>query len=120
LLLEKALAGEIPVAISQPFLDETLRVLREKFQWSAAELEVARTTIENCTQRFTPTRTLNIIEEDEPDNRILECAEASGSEYIVSGDKDLHRVGRYGNARVVKVAEMLELVSRKNWPNPES
>src|SRR5438552_3902484 len=118
MLLEKALAGEVQVAISQPILDETLHVLRRKFGWSDVALEAAQATIEGCTHRVTPTRTLNVIKEDEPDNRILECAEASGSEYIVSGDKDLHRLGRYGNARVIKVADMLDVVQGSGWRSP--
>jgi putative PIN family toxin of toxin-antitoxin system len=103
MLLEQALAGEIEVAISQPILHETLRVLRDKFHWSLVELETAQITIESCTLCFTPVRRLDIIKGDEPDNRILECAEISGSEYIVSGDNDLLRLGQYGNARIVKV-----------------
>jgi len=33
----------------------------------------------------------------------------------VSGDKDLHRLGQYGNARVFKVADMLDIVQGKGW-----
>jgi predicted nucleic acid-binding protein len=53
---------------------------------------------------------VDVIKEDPPDNRILECAAEAESDYIVSGDKDLHRLGRYGQARVITIAEMLALV----------
>jgi hypothetical protein len=36
----------------------------------------------------------------------------------VSGDKDLHRLGQYGNARVVKVADMLNIIQGKGWRSP--
>src|SRR4051812_14291845 len=119
MLLEKALAGAVQVAITQAILDEPLRVLRHKFEWSDRDLESARATIESCTHRVTCARTLNIIKEDEPDNRILECVEASGSEYIVSGDKDFHRLGQYGNARVIKVADMLDVLQGTGWRSPK-
>jgi predicted nucleic acid-binding protein len=41
----------------------------------------------------TPGVRLEVIKEDADDNRILECAGAAGSDYIVSGDKDLRRLG---------------------------
>ena len=33
-LLHLAIDGDLEVALSQPILDETLRILREKFGWS--------------------------------------------------------------------------------------
>ena len=44
-----------------------------------------------------------------PDNRILECAVAAGSDYIVSGDKDLLRLGSYDAIRILNVADFLAL-----------
>ncbi len=43
-----------------------------------------------------PTQTLDVIKEDPDDNRILECAAAAKSDYIVTDDKDLLRLGKYG------------------------
>jgi predicted nucleic acid-binding protein len=48
-----------------------------------------------------PEKTLGITE-DEPDNRILECAAEAGSELIVSEDRDLLRLKKHGNARIIR------------------
>jgi predicted nucleic acid-binding protein len=56
-----------------------------------------------------PTGTLDIIEEDPDDNRILECAAAARSDFIVSEDKDLLRRGQFGNARIVSIREFVKL-----------
>ena len=40
-LLQMGLEGEFDLAVSQAILDETLRVLREKFGWSADDLRDA-------------------------------------------------------------------------------
>ena len=55
------------------------------------------------------------ITEDQDDNRILECALEAGSAYIVTGDKDLHRLGQFRDARVNKVADILDVVQGTGW-----
>jgi predicted nucleic acid-binding protein len=57
-------------------------------------------------RRLVPT---TVIKENPSDNRILECAVAAGSDYIVSGDKDLLRLGRYDSIRILNVADFLDL-----------
>ena len=106
------------VAISRPILDEALRILREKFGWSEERLQGAEALMVGFARIVSPSQTLNDSKEDEPDNRILECAAEAGSEYIVSGDKDLHRLGQYGNAQVIKVADMLDIIQGKGWRSP--
>ncbi len=49
------------------------------------------------------------MKDDPDDNRILECASAAGSDYIVSGDKDLLRLGTYDSMRILNVSDFLEL-----------
>ena len=70
-------------------------------------MKQAETLIIGFARQVSPSQNLNVIKEDEPDNRILECAAEAGPEFIVSGDKDLHRLGQHGNVRVIKVADML-------------
>jgi predicted nucleic acid-binding protein len=58
--------------------------------------------------RVTPTQTLDIIQVDPPDNRILECAAAAKSDYIVTGDKrHILPLGTYAGIPIVKVADFL-------------
>ena len=117
-LLHLAIDGDLEVAISQPILDETIRILREKFGWSRERLKRTEALIVGFARQVSPSQTLNVIKEDEPDNRILECAAEAGSEFIVSGDKDLHRLGQHGNVRVIKVADMLDIILGKGWRRP--
>ena len=59
-----------------------------------------------------PALKLSVITEDPDDDRVIECAVASGSRYIVSGDKHLLRLAHYENIRVIKVAEFLTLIPK--------
>ena len=114
-LLHLAIDGDLEVAISQPILGETLRILREKFGWSRERLRLAEALIVGFARQVSPSQTLNVIKGDEPDNRILECAAEAGSEFIVSGDIGLHRLGQHGSVRVIKVADMLDIIQGKGW-----
>lgn len=48
------------------------------------------------------------MKEDEPDNRILECALEGRSNFIVTADKDLLRLGSYAGASIMRVADFLQ------------
>ena len=112
-LLQMAVDGEIEIAISQPIMDETTRVLRDKFGRSEERLAETEEWIRSFTRLVVPKQALDVIKEDPPDNRILECAEAAFSEFIVSGDQHLLRIKQHGNARIVKVADFLAIGNEK-------
>ena len=107
-LFTMAQTGVIRIDISDAILDETIRVLRDKFGWDGYRLHDARLRMASFTNRVTPAQTLDVIKEDPPDNRILECAVEAGSDYIVTWDKDLLRLGSYGNIRIIRAADFLQ------------
>ena len=83
-------------------------MLKRKFHATAEDLREAEALIASCTERATPTQSLNVITEDPDDDRILECAVATGSEIIVSGDNDLLRRGEYAGILILRVADFLQ------------
>ena len=72
-------------------------------------LQDAREKLRALGNHVSPTETLNVIKEDPDDDRILECAATAKSDFIVSEDKDLLRLGQYGNARIVSVRDFIKL-----------
>jgi len=54
-----------------------------------------------------PQRRLSVVE-DEPDNRILECAVTGQADAIVTGDKALLALRAYGGVRVLSLREYLD------------
>lgn len=107
-LLEMALDGVVSLFISDAIFQETLRVLRDKFGFSEERLARAERYIDTCTARVKPSTKIDAVKEDPDDNRVLECAEAAGCEYIITGDLDLLRLGKYGEIRIVTVRSFLE------------
>jgi putative PIN family toxin of toxin-antitoxin system len=108
-LLQMGMDGEIEIAVSQPIVDETMRVLRDKFGWSDAELRDALLVMEGCATKVTPTEALNVVPDDRDDDRILECAATARSDYVVTGDKHLLRLGTFGGIRIVNPADFLDM-----------
>ena len=80
--------------ISQPIIEELLRVLDNKFTWSAAALASVNEWIARNCQVATPMETLSALA-DEPDNRILECAVAADADLIVTGDRQMLALGDF-------------------------
>jgi uncharacterized protein len=114
-LLQTAVRGQIDLAISDHIDGEVTRILAEKFDWPKVRIVNARLLIARITRQVVPSQTVDTIKEDPADNRILECANEAGSDYIVTGDNDLHRLGQYRGVRVVGIAEMLDLVKGPGW-----
>ena len=106
-VLEMAIEGEIEVAVSDPIIDEVQRHLAGKFGWSAARAADAVESISEYAKRVTPTETIDAVTSDTDDNRVLECAVASASETIVTGDTDLLRLGNFRGIEIVRVADFL-------------
>jgi uncharacterized protein len=108
-LLHMAINGEIEIAVSQPILQEVIRVLREKFHWDGYRLHDARQQILGFAGLITPAQTLDVVKEDEPGNRILECAGEAGSDFIISAGNGLLRLGSYAGASILRAADFLQL-----------
>jgi len=108
-LLGHARAGNIRIDISDAILAETTRVLREKFQRDPYTINDVRQKLETLCNRVIPTQALDVVKEDPEDNRILECAAAAKSDYIVSEDKDLLRLGYYAGTRIVTIGDFFKL-----------
>jgi len=109
-ILEMAEDGEIRLAVSDAILEEVARVLRRpKFGWPEEEIRQALNQITRFSEHVHPKQRIDIITEDITDNRILECAAASGSDYLISGDKHLLKVGQYQGFKIVTPAEFIEI-----------
>lgn len=113
-ILQMAEDGVIHLAVSDAILDEVIKVLRrEKFGWEEGEIRRSLRQISRFAEHVEPKQRIDIITEDPTDNRILECAAASGSDYLVSGDKHVLKVGQYQGFKIVPPAEFLEIQARQ-------
>jgi uncharacterized protein len=108
--LDAARARLFQLYLSLALLDEIRRVLRHKFLWSQERLDDLTIRLEKFTSSVHPTDTIDVVTSDPDDNRVLECAMAAGSQFIVTGDNHLLELGRYGGIQIVKVADFMKLL----------
>ena len=107
LLLQKGIDGDVEIAASQPIVQETLRVLRDKFAWSDEQLTEGAAAIAAATYEVVPLERLDVVKRDPSDNRILECAVAAGAQVLVSGDSDLLSMEVFRNIEIRKLSDFL-------------
>lgn len=104
-----AVRGRLQLFTSVALLTETANVLRAKFQWSADRIQ---RLLESMSRTATVLKTdphLHVLD-DEPDNRVLECALLAEADLIVTGDRHLLRLTRYEGVAIVTLADFLALI----------
>ena len=116
-VLDLARVGSIRLAISDAIVNEVTRVLRDKFGWEDSAVLLAREQIAGFTERVEPEGQIDRVKEDPTDNRILECASAGASEFLVTGDTHLLKLGLHEATRIVSPAEFLAEVGVKGPGN---
>ncbi len=57
---------------------------------------------------------LEVVKEDQDDNTVLATGHDGKAEYIVTGDKHLLALGQFRGIHIVKVNEMLDILSRSS------
>lgn len=95
------------LVLSKLIVDELLGVLARKFSRDAEELAHVAVFLSELAQFVKPRRRLRVVE-DEPDNRILECALTGRADAIVTGDRALLALGKYRGVRIVSLRDYLD------------
>lgn len=107
----KALRGNFELFTSVAILTETVRVLQIKFEWTEDRIRQAIRNISETATVLRPRPTLHRLK-DEPDNRILECAIAAQSDWIVTGDRHLLVLKRHANSAIISLADFLAALEK--------
>jgi hypothetical protein len=92
--------------ISPQILKEVERIIKEKLFWDNHKTRSAIGRIKKFSEVVNPKERLAIIADD-PDNRILECAAAGQTDFIISGDKHLLHLKNYQGIKILTPAAFL-------------
>jgi len=97
--------------ISKDILNELKDVIsRDKFGYTDEEVNTFVEAIISFSDVINPEIKIHAIKADPDDNKILECAVASGDSYIVSGDKHLLELTEYGKIKIITPKEAIDLL----------
>lgn len=97
-----AVSGKIVNYTSMELLDELRRVISyPKLPFSAgSQIEILE-TIFSISHIVNPSELLSVIEQDDGDNRVLECALSARVDFIITGDKHLLNVQKFRGISIV-------------------
>ena len=111
MVLELALRGRFELYLSCFILEELTRVLRRKFGWGEDRVTEARRTLEKAAIVIEPQRLSDVIDANEADNRILECAMEASADYLVTGDRrHLLPLGEHQGIRILNAPRFLSVL----------
>ena len=113
-LLKLAKEGSIKIVLSLDIIKEFKEVIsREKFGFSKKQIDNVVKQILNICELIIPTIRLSIIEDDPDDDRILECAVTGNADYMVSGDRHLLNLNKYGKISIIRTFEALKIIDKQ-------
>jgi len=109
-IIDLAARRKILVFSSPQLEEELIKTLRGKLKYSAEELSQALITFKEIVHKIVyPKNKLNVVTQDETDNRIIEVAVEGKVKFIISGDRHLLRLGKFKNIKILAPSEFLHL-----------
>jgi putative PIN family toxin of toxin-antitoxin system len=98
------------LCISKEIIHEALGVLAQKFAKGPEELSRTAVFLSELGELIVPRQKLRVLD-DEPDNRILECAVTGLADVIVTGDRAMLSLKKYQDIRILSLRQFLDEVS---------
>jgi putative PIN family toxin of toxin-antitoxin system len=106
-IVQQAVEQRYRLLISPAIVNEVGRVLRETFGLEEKVRLYRLKALVKSAEIINPEMTLDVIREDPPDNRILECVVEGRANLIVSGDRHLRGLKIYQGIPIVRPIDFL-------------
>ena len=97
----------VKLCISKEIIHEVLGVLAQKFSKGPEELSRTAVFLFELAELIVPRKKLAVLD-DEPDNRILECAATGNADVIVTGDRAMLNLKKYQEIRILSLRQFLD------------
>jgi putative PIN family toxin of toxin-antitoxin system len=103
----KIIEGEDVLLLSKEILDELLYILSTKFSRDREEISRVAVLLSEMAEWVRPTLRISVLN-DEPDNRVLECAVFGKADVLVTGDKEILELRKYEKTEIISLKAYLE------------
>jgi len=107
-LLIKLIKRNIEIYSTKDILGEFSKVLKRDFKYDSEEVSNIVEKILSFIKLVIPQDRINFVKEDPEDNKIIECAIESNSDYIITYDKHLLKLKKYKKIKILKPEEFLK------------
>ena len=104
----KIIEGSDTLLLSKEIMGEILSVLSIKFHRDREAISHVAFYLSDLARMIKPTRKIRLFKDD-PDNRILECAVSGRADVIVTGDKEILKLGEYEGITIISLKDYLEM-----------
>lgn len=108
-LLRRFLETNIKIFTTKKILDEFSEVLQRDFKYNKEETTNILEEVLAFVNLIEAKEKIKIVKEDPDDDKIIECAVASNSNYIITYDKHLLKIKEYKSIKIITPEEMLKL-----------
>ena len=111
-VLEMALSGSIPLAISESLIIELQGVLqRPKFKLSAQLVQTIISEYASIANWIEPSEHFKVVVDDPSDNYFIDCAVAAKADYLITGDRHLLNLGKFKMIKIVSADTFIDIRS---------
>ncbi|MEK6863848.1 MAG: putative toxin-antitoxin system toxin component, PIN family [Nanoarchaeota archaeon] len=113
-LLSKLLYCKMEIYTSQDIMLEFQRVLKRDFAFTDNETIDAMKEVFSFAKIVQPSIKVEVVKDDPTDDKIIKCAIASHSAYILSYNKHLLKIKEYMDIEILRPEEMLFLLNMEH------
>ena len=100
-LLKRAARRNFELFICPFIISEIEKIMYRKFKVPNEQVKDTVNLILNVSNIVIPTKNIKGVCRDKDDDNILSCAVACGTDYLITGDKDLLEIESIKGARIV-------------------
>jgi uncharacterized protein len=108
--IDLVIDARVKLCMSKEIIHEVLGVLAQKFSKGPEELSRTAVFLSELAELVAPRKKLAVLD-DEPDNRILECAVTGHADVIVTGDRAMLNLKKYQQIRILSLRQFLDEIS---------
>ena len=101
-LLKKLIVADAKLFATKEIVKEFSEVLHRDFKYSQDEINHIIERVLSFVETIEPAQKVDVIKEDPDDNKIIECAISSNSEFIITYDKHLLKVKEYKGIQIIR------------------
>ncbi len=110
-LLLQLIKSNAEIYYSDEIIKKKKKVLDRDFDYSEKEIEDIVIIIKSFSINVDPRIKLDVVKEDPDDNKILECASESKSDYVITYDKHLLRIKKFDNIKIITPEEAKRILN---------
>ena len=110
-LLKKLILSDAKIFTTQDIFDETAEVLERDFEYNKNEAKNIVEKILLFAKLIEPRQKVDVIKDDPDDNRVIECAIESSSDYILTYDRHLLKLKEFREIKIITPEEFNKIIN---------